>query len=63
VKRAVTAGLVIGLNRSPLIDTLSIAASAFELQLHVLTQLGKRPSARTSIEMLKRTSASLFINS
>jgi hypothetical protein len=63
IKRAVTAGLVIGLNRSPLIDALSIAASAFELQLHVLTRLGKRPSARTWIEMLKRTSASLFLNS
>jgi hypothetical protein len=62
-QRAVTAGLVIGLNRSPLIDALSIAASAFELQLHVLTRLGKRPSARTWIEMLKRTSASLFLNS
>ena len=61
--RAVAAGLVIGLNRSPLIDTLSIAASAFELQLHVLTRLGKRPSARTWIEMLKRTGASLFLNS
>lgn len=62
-KRAVAAGLVIGLNRSPLIDALSIAASAFELQLHVLTRLGKRPSTRTWIEMLKRTSASLFLNS
>jgi hypothetical protein len=62
-QRAVVAGLVIGLNRSPLIDTLSIAASAFELQLHVLTRLGKRPSASTWIEMLKRTSASLFLNS
>lgn len=62
-QRAVAAGLVVGLNRSPLIDTLSIAASAFELQLHVLTRLGKRPSSRTWIEMLKRTSASLFLNS
>jgi hypothetical protein len=62
-RRAVTAGLVIGLNRSPLIDALSIAASAFELQLHVLTLLGKRPSASTWIEMLKRTSGSIFLNS
>jgi hypothetical protein len=62
-KRAVVAGLAIGLNRSSLIDSLSIAASAFELQLHVLTQLGKRPSVRTWMEMLKRTSASLFLNS
>ena len=61
--RALTAGLVIGLNRNPLIDTLSIAASAFELQLHVLTRLGKRPSAGTWIEMSKRTGASLFLNS
>jgi hypothetical protein len=62
-KRAVAAGLVIGLNRSSLIDSLSIAASALELQLHVLTRLGKRPSVRTWMEMLKRTSASLFLNS
>jgi len=41
-KRAVTAGLVIGLNRNPLIDTLTILGSALELQLHVLTRLGKR---------------------
>ena len=61
-QRAVTAGLVIGLNRNPLIDTLTIAAAAFELQLHVLTRLGKRPSARVWIELLKRTSASLFLN-
>ncbi|MBI1789967.1 MAG: hypothetical protein HYR60_20750 [Acidobacteria bacterium] len=62
-QRAVTAGLVIGLNRNSLIDTLSIAASAFELQLHVLTRLGKRPSPRAWFELLKRTSASLFLNS
>jgi hypothetical protein len=62
-KRAVAAGLVIGLNRSSLIDSLSIAASALELQLHVLTRLGKRPSVRTWMGMLKRTSASLFLNS
>lgn len=61
-RRAVTAGLVVGLNRNPLIDSLSIVASAFELQLHVLTRLGKRPSPRAWIEMLKRTSASLFLN-
>lgn len=61
-QRAVTAGLLIGLNRNPVIDTLSIVASAFELQLHVLTKLGKRPSPRTWIELLRRTSASLFLN-
>ena len=61
-RRAVTVGLVIGLNRNPFIDTISIAAAAFELQLHVLTRLGKRPSAYTWIELIKRTGASLFLN-
>jgi hypothetical protein len=60
--RAVTAGLVIGLNRNPLIDSLTIAATALELQLHVLTRLGKRPSLRVWIELVKRTSASIFLN-
>ncbi len=60
--RAVTAGLVVGLNRNPLIDSASIVAAALELQLHVLTRLGKRPSLGTWIEMLKRTTASLFLN-
>ena len=57
-----TAGFVIGLNRNPLIDSLGICASALELQLHVLTRLGKRPSLRTWVELIKRTSASLFLN-
>jgi hypothetical protein len=60
--RAVTAGLVIGLNRNPLIDTLTIAATAFELQLHVLTRLGKRPSLHTWMELIKRSGASIFLN-
>lgn len=62
-RRAVTAGLVIGLNRNPLLDALAITASAFELQLHVLTRLGKRPSLSTWMELVKRTGASLFLNS
>ncbi len=60
--RAVTAGLVVGLNRNSLVDAASIIAAALELQLHVLTRLGKRPSLRTWMEMLKRTTASLFLN-
>ncbi len=61
--RAVTAGLVIGLNRNPLIDSLTIVATAFELQMHVLTRLGKRPSPGTWMELIKRSTASLFLNS
>jgi hypothetical protein len=61
-RRAITTGLIVGLNRSRAIDSISILAAALELQLHVLTLLGKRPSLRTWIEMLKRTGASLFLN-
>lgn len=60
--RAVTAGLVIGLNRNPLIDTLTIAATALELQLHVLTRLGKQPSPGVWLELWKRAGASIFLN-
>jgi hypothetical protein len=60
--RAVTAGLVVGLNRNAFIDSVSILAAALELQFHVLTRLGKQPSFRTWTEMLKRTSSSLFLN-
>ena len=60
--RATTTGLVVGLNRNALLDSLSILAAALELQLHVLTKLGKRPSPRLWMEMLKRTGGSLFLN-
>lgn len=61
-RRAVTAGLVVGLNRNPVVDSISIVAAALELQLHVLTRLGKRPSFGAWTEMLKRTGGSLFLN-
>jgi hypothetical protein len=60
--RAMTAGLVVGLNRNPLIDSVSILGAALELQFFVLTRLRKRPSLRTWVEMWKRTSSSLFLN-
>ena len=60
--RAITAGLVVGLNRNAVLDALSIVAAAFELQLHVLSRLGKRPSPRLWMELLKRTGGSLFLN-
>lgn len=60
--RAVTAGLVVGLNRNPFVDSVSILAAAMELQFFVLTRLGKQPSFRTWMEMLKRTGSSLFLN-
>jgi hypothetical protein len=60
--RAVTAGLVVGMNRNALIDSVSILGAALELQFFVLTRLRKRPSLRTWMEMWKRTSSSLFLN-
>lgn len=60
--RAVTAGLVVGLNRSHFIDSISILAAGLELQFFVLTRLGKKPSLGTWMEMLKRTGSSLFLN-
>ncbi len=60
--RAVTAGLVVGMNRNHLLDSLVIVASALELQLHVLTRLGKRPNLPIWIELIKRAGASIFLN-
>lgn len=61
-QRAVTAGLMVGLSRNRFIDTVTILGAALEVQFHVLTRLGKQPSLRTWIEMLKRTGSSLFLN-
>ncbi len=60
--RAVTTGLIVGMNRNPLLDTVTIIAAAFELQLHVLTLLGKRPSLRVWLMLLQRAGASAFLN-
>ena len=60
--RAVATGLAVGVSRNAWLDLLTIAAAAFEMQLHVLSRLGKRPSLRTWAELWKRTAASLFLN-
>jgi hypothetical protein len=60
-ERAITTGLVVGLGSSR-IDRVTIISAALEMQLHVLTRLGKKPSMGTWREILKRTSASLFFN-
>jgi hypothetical protein len=61
-KRALATGLIVGVSRRPLIDLLTIGGAALELQLHVLSRLGKRPSLRTWLILLQRTGASLFFN-
>ncbi len=61
--RALTLGLIIGIGRHRVLDLVTIGAAALEMQLHVLTRLGKWPNARTWAELWKRTTASLFLNS
>ena len=60
--RALATGLIVGVSRRPLIDLLTIAGAALELQIHVLSRLGKRPNLRVWLILLQRTGASLFFN-
>ncbi|MEX0926535.1 MAG: hypothetical protein WD208_07435 [Dehalococcoidia bacterium] len=60
-QRAIATGLIVGLGPSKL-DRGTIVLAALEMQLQVLSRLGKRPSRSTWMEMLKRTSSSLFFN-
>jgi hypothetical protein len=62
-QRAITLGLVVGVSRNRVVDLFTIAAAALELQLQILTRLGKRPSWATWRQMLTRTASSLFANS
>jgi hypothetical protein len=61
-ERAIATGLIVGASGNRAIDLLTIAGAALEMQLHVLTRLGKRPSLRIWGELWKRTAASLFLN-
>ena len=61
-QRAITLGFVVGLSRNNWLDSFAIASAAFELQLHVLTTLGKRPSRSTWVRLWKRTLSSLFLS-
>jgi hypothetical protein len=60
--RAVAAGLIVGIGRNRLLDLVTIASAALEMQLHVLARLGKKPSLKTWVELWKRTASSLFLN-
>ncbi|HSU31977.1 MAG TPA: hypothetical protein VLJ11_12165 [Bryobacteraceae bacterium] len=62
-ERALATGLTVGVSRSRFIDLFTIFAAALELQLHVLTRLGKRPSWYAWRLLIQRCGASLFINS
>jgi hypothetical protein len=62
-ERALTTGLTVGISRNRYIDLFTIFAAALELQLHVLSRLGKRPSWHAWKLLIQRCGASLFINS
>ena len=60
--RALTTGLIVGLSKNRWMDQVTILVASLELQLHVLTRLGKQPTWRTWRILLKRMLSSLFIN-
>jgi hypothetical protein len=62
-ERALTTGLTVGISRNRYIDLFTIFVAALELQLHVLSRLGKRPSWSAWRLLIQRCGASLFINS
>jgi hypothetical protein len=44
-ERAVATGLIVGVSHRRFIDLFTIFAATLELQLHMLSRLGKRPPA------------------
>jgi hypothetical protein len=62
-ERALTTGLTVGISSNRYIDLFTIFVAALELQLHVLSRLGKRPSWYAWRLLIQRCGASLFINS
>jgi hypothetical protein len=62
-ERALATGLTVGISQNRYIDLFTIFAAGLELQLHVLSRLGKRPSAYAWRLLVQRCGASLFVNS
>lgn len=62
LERAFTTGLIVGVSGNRWLDMLTIVSAALELQLHVLTRLGRRPTLRAWRMLLQRAGASLFVN-
>ncbi|MBV8830083.1 MAG: hypothetical protein JO108_12725 [Acidobacteriaceae bacterium] len=61
-ERALATGLTVGISSNRYIDLFTIFAAALELQLHVFSRLGKRPSTYAWRLLIQRCGASLFIN-
>jgi hypothetical protein len=61
-ERAITTGLIVGISSSRLIDHITVVVAALEIQLHVLSKLGRKPSVKVWYELLIRAGSSLFVN-
>jgi hypothetical protein len=61
-ERAIATGLIVGVSSNSRMDAITILLAAFEIQMHVLSRLGKRPSLGMWVELFKRCGASLFFN-
>jgi hypothetical protein len=62
MQRAIAVGLIISVSQHRLVDLLTIFVGTLEMQLHVLTRLGKQPSLAAWRLLLARCGASLFVN-
>jgi hypothetical protein len=62
MERAIAVGLIVSVSQHRLVDLLTIALGTLEMQLHVLTRLGKQPSLAAWRLLLTRCGASLFVN-
>ena len=62
MQRAIVVGRIISVSQHRLVDLLTIFVGTLEMQLHVLTRLGKQPSLAAWRLLLARCGASLFVN-
>jgi hypothetical protein len=62
MERAMAVGLIVSVSQHRLVDLLTIFVGTLEMQLHVLTRLGKQPSLTAWRLLLARCGASLFVN-
>ncbi len=60
--RALATGLIVGLSGNRWMDQITILVASLELQLQVLTRLGKKPNWHTWRMLLERMLSSLFLN-
>ena len=60
--RATAVGLSVGISHNRWVDTTTIVAASLEIQLAVLSRLGKRPSWRVWRQLARNCGASVLVN-